>query len=184
MPNGFFSSNRTFTELSESLSSTDPDVRWAGILELGGRDEAWAKELIYTCVDDPDERVAKRAHHELGLAYTSSDYQPKPNLVSKTKFSKFSFNKAFHENFSKLDIWGIVLVLLAVDLMPMYYIFYCSSSILYFYSAFLAFMLGLIVFICNQTWFYTKAKYNLRPMIFAFFVLACAVPRIHALISS
>lgn len=70
MSKKFFGSERSFVELSEAIASPDESIRWATILELGGHSEAWAKELLASCLNDSSEDVARAAHAELGIRFS------------------------------------------------------------------------------------------------------------------
>lgn len=104
MPGDFFHSDRTFAELSESLLSADPAVRWAAILELGGRDEQWAEELISSCLNDHDERVASSAHHELGLVFEPETHHRKAKNHPKEVRPALDFEQILHDNISKESV--------------------------------------------------------------------------------
>lgn len=73
MPKSFFASDRPREELVKDLSSSDAAIRWAALMELGGSDKSWARDLISSCLGDTDALVAKTAHDQLGLTYSPRD---------------------------------------------------------------------------------------------------------------
>lgn len=93
MPRSFFGGERTYSELSEAVSSADPSVRWASLLELGGRSEPWARELIASCLADVDANVARTAHEELGLEFASRESTVPHTVQSISSEQNFDFSE-------------------------------------------------------------------------------------------
>ena len=113
MSRSFFGSERTFEELSHAISSADPSIRWAALLELGTRGEEWAKELIASCLHDSDETVARAAHDELGIAF-----QPRRLASARPNEAKANNDRAslsFEDRFSQLD-WALTQSPIALEI--------------------------------------------------------------------
>jgi len=95
LPGSFFGGERTYSELSDAVSSSDPSVRWATLLELGGRTEPWARELISSCLADPDANVARTAHEELGLEFAHRQSTDEDTVQSTPSEPNFDFSETF-----------------------------------------------------------------------------------------
>lgn len=103
MPRSFFGGERTYSELSEGLSSPEPSVRWASLLELGGRSEPWARELIQSCLGDSDANVAKAAHEALGIEYTNRESLNRHTAKPISSKLNFDFSETFETALSTID---------------------------------------------------------------------------------
>lgn len=115
MSRSFFSSERTFEELSDAISSADPSIRWAALLELGTRSEGWAKKLIASCLDDSDDTVATAAHDELGISFPSRPLASARTKQAKAINARASLSEAFETRFSQLN-WALTPSPIALEL--------------------------------------------------------------------
>jgi hypothetical protein len=103
LPRSFFGGEHTYSELSQAVSSPDPSVRWASLLELGGRTEPWARELILSCLTDSDANVARTAHEELGLEFTNREPLDRKTVQSVSSKLNFDFSETFETALSAID---------------------------------------------------------------------------------
>ena len=78
-------------------------MRWASLLELGGRSEPWARELIFSCLTDSDENVARTAHEELGLDFKNRETLNKSPVQSSSRRTNFDFSETFERGLSAID---------------------------------------------------------------------------------
>ena len=102
MPRSFFGGDRTYAELSEGVSSADPSVRWATLLELGGRTEPWARELISSCLADSDSNVARTAHEELGIEFANQESMDGQKVQSISGEPDLDFSATFEANLASI----------------------------------------------------------------------------------
>jgi hypothetical protein len=106
LPKSFFGSERSFDELSSAIASADSTVRWAALLELGARNEHWARELIASCLDDKDEFVARTAHEELGISAPYKQLAPTIRKAETNPKSQSNLFETFDKKFANLD-WSV-----------------------------------------------------------------------------
>ena len=103
MSRSFFGGERTYSELAEAVSSPNPSVRWASLLELGGRSEPWARELISSCLEDSDANVARTAHQELGIEFVNRESTERHSGKSSSSEPFFDFSETFEMALSSID---------------------------------------------------------------------------------
>ena len=103
MPRSFFGGERSYSELSEGVSSPEPSVRWASLLELGGRSEPWARDLILICLADPDVNVARTAHEALGIEFTNRESVDSDAAKPISNKINFDFSETFEMALSTIN---------------------------------------------------------------------------------